>query len=124
MENVTKTFGVRSAVPRTVRHCYSTLTYSRRNWSQPTSSTQPWERMSQELFSLPDQEWNLQEARLSMPKTSNQCQLENNSRVSYNSPRLRTYEPANHKSVDYRAFKRGFQASRNQSQSLYMSLIE
>ncbi len=26
--------------------------------------------------------------------------------------------------MDYRAFKRGFQASRNQSQSLYMALIK
>jgi hypothetical protein len=36
----------------------------------------------------------------------------------------RSYEPTPHKSVDYRAFKRGFQASRNQSQSLYMALTK
>jgi hypothetical protein len=35
-----------------------------------------------------------------------------------------TYEPTPHKSVDYRAFKRGFQASRKQSQSLHMKLIK
>ena len=34
------------------------------------------------------------------------------------------YEPTPHKSVNYRAFKRGFQASRNQSQSLYMALTK
>jgi hypothetical protein len=37
---------------------------------------------------------------------------------------LRPYEPTTHKSVDYRAFKRGFQASRKQSQSLHMKLIK
>ena len=34
------------------------------------------------------------------------------------------YEPTNHKSVDYRAFKRGFQASRKPSQSLHIALIK
>jgi hypothetical protein len=34
------------------------------------------------------------------------------------------YEPTPHKSVDYRAFRRGFQASRKQSQSLHMKLIK
>jgi hypothetical protein len=33
-------------------------------------------------------------------------------------------EPTSHKSVDYRTFKRGFQASRNQSQSLYMTFTQ
>jgi hypothetical protein len=33
-------------------------------------------------------------------------------------------EPGIDKSVGYRAFKRGFQASRNQSQSIYMALIK
>jgi hypothetical protein len=33
-------------------------------------------------------------------------------------------EPTSHKSVDYRVFKRGFQASRNQSQSLYIALTK
>jgi hypothetical protein len=36
----------------------------------------------------------------------------------------RPNEPTYHKSVDYRAFKRGFQASRNQSQSLYIALTK
>ena len=35
-----------------------------------------------------------------------------------------SYEPTPHKSVDYRAFKRGFQASRNQSRSLYMTFTK
>jgi len=37
--------------------------------------------------------------------------------------RLSLYEPTNHKSVDYRAFKRAFQALRNQSLPLDMALI-
>jgi hypothetical protein len=36
----------------------------------------------------------------------------------------RCYEPTSHKSVDYRAYKRGFQASRKQSQSLHLALIK
>jgi len=36
----------------------------------------------------------------------------------------RSNEPTPHKSVDYRAFKRGFQASRKQSQSLHIALIK
>jgi hypothetical protein len=37
---------------------------------------------------------------------------------------VQSNEPTPHKSVDYKAFKRGFQASRNQSQSLYMALTK
>jgi hypothetical protein len=41
-----------------------------------------------------------------------------------NTQRAVAYEPKPHKSIDYRAFKQGFQAPPKQNQSLYMETIK